>query len=65
MVCNSDMDFDTLTVAKQNHVVMITAIGVDIPIAEGCDNGIPQGFTKIQSYFPWINKVAGLPLPSC
>ncbi|XP_055327026.1 collagenase-like [Sitodiplosis mosellana] len=43
-----------------------TLIGVASFVADsGCDNGLPQVFTNIVEYHPWISSITGLDLITC
>ncbi|XP_055323342.1 transmembrane protease serine 9-like [Sitodiplosis mosellana] len=49
-------------ISRSNH----TLIGLSSFVRlEGCETGLPQGFTNIHSYFEWIRQVTGLEVPNC
>lgn len=46
---------------KDTSLVGLTSFGS----AEGCELGIAQGYTQLQSYLPWIGKTTGIEVPKC
>lgn len=43
-----------------------TFIGIASFISgDGCENGLPQAFTKVFNYQNWIADATGLDLPHC
>lgn len=54
-ICNGDSG-GPLIEAKSKNLIGISSFGS----AFGCGIGLPQGFTRVSAYLPWIKKVTGI-----
>lgn len=54
-ICNGDSG-GPLIEAKSRNLIALSSFGS----AFGCESGLPQGFTRVTAYLPWIKEVTGI-----
>lgn len=54
-VCNGDSG-GPMIVTNDNKLIGVTSLGS----AFGCEMGLPQGFTRVSTYLPWIKEMTGV-----
>lgn len=54
-ICNGDSG-GPLIEAKSRNLIGISSFGS----AFGCEIGLPQGFTRVSAFLPWIKEVTGV-----
>lgn len=55
-VCNGDSGGPLVLKSDNRTLIGVTSFGR----ASGCDDGIPQGFSRITSYLQWIEESTGM-----